>query len=716
MKTTAIFVLTVVVIVGMFALFSTFYTQGPLTILTIPGASPATDTLEVRNVYMGDYICKDTPVLTDYHLKGLNPSYIIGNYKTQAIQQVRNCIPGTFNGGQLIFNTDNRGVTSDFLYYNDYIFDYLLDFTGGLASKITDNELEEIKDKDLNILGSKCTILDAKTTGNQIELRLWCSSGRIDLTDNDYTDNKYQAFGAKINGQNAADVMIKATRTGDILTISTINYRVPAMAATGSEVYVAPGTCVSGYLKYPQSMLNEFDICYKGLGKASTRAGTTAAGNPNFEIKNIGSHGYKLYFINNRGNMVELPLADTTGGLHYGDRNNNLYFTEAPNPGAPNINQGDFFVVNGQDNSLRDAVSCVIKFSSIDTTNNVVQFVDSSTGSRSATYSPATNQGMLNICAGSFLFQVDPANARLAIDNNGDGQINGNTVWVALAGGVRMRPSGMSFDIITNRQLFEDRTTNEVTTFNIIATGNRIDLQVPSPQGNFELQYVGDNWNKGMTDYGILWEYYEKRPGRLRLTIPSRQLAAGVWAGGTLPGKGQAGGTIVFTTAKSKILEPAKERPAAKKSFCGGGSVEAGEECDPPGTFCLYEDPVTKATLKGKCGPDCKCIWPKPKCGNQVKENREQCEVAEHCGTGYECINCKCVKEEKKETKLAEKEQPVQIKPVCGNQILEQGEVCEYGYPCPQGYVCNACKCQEIPKQEPKGFFSKIIDWFKNLF
>jgi len=106
---------------------------------------------------------------------------------------------------------------------------------------------------------------------------------------------------------------------------------------------------------------------------------------------------------------------------------------------------------------------------------------------------------------------------------------------------------------------------------------------------------------------------------------------------------------------------------------CGNGTIDPGEDCDPPGSPCNDGD--------GVCSDDCTCKV--PLCGNGTIDPGEQCDPpGSACADGVTCApDCTC---------------PA---PLCGNGVVDPGEECDPpGSPCPSGVPCSAnCSCGTEP-------------------
>jgi len=75
-------------------------------------------------------------------------------------------------------------------------------------------------------------------------------------------------------------------------------------------------------------------------------------------------------------------------------------------------------------------------------------------------------------------------------------------------------------------------------------------------------------------------------------------------------------------------------------SYCGDGTKDSGEECDPPNSSC------TKSGKNGTCSSTCQCVV-NPYCGDGTKDSGEECDPPNNpCTVGGEngsCTNsCKC--------------------------------------------------------------------------
>ena len=92
-----------------------------------------------------------------------------------------------------VYSKDNEGNVGDFLFASDTdavtsaLFEYELEFTEGLTSKIDDSKLKDIVNSELTILNKKYTIVNAPviTNSNNVELHLVHGAVTAQLKENE---------------------------------------------------------------------------------------------------------------------------------------------------------------------------------------------------------------------------------------------------------------------------------------------------------------------------------------------------------------------------------------------------------------------------------------------------------------------------------------------------------------------------------------------------
>jgi len=125
-----------------------------------------------------------------------------------------------------------------------------------------------------------------------------------------------------------------------------------------------------------------------------------------------------------------------------------------------------------------------------------------------------------------------------------------------------------------------------------------------------------------------------------------------------------------------------------QREYCGDGTVQSVEECEPPNTsycdsYCRRKDDDDDDD------DDDGYSRPRQVCGDGSLQGSERCEYDWHCPEGQICDNCGCKTPTTGHTN-----------PMCGNGKQETGEDCEYNWQCPVGEFCLACSC-EVQSPEP---------------
>src|SRR3989344_9260961 len=573
MKHVPISILAIIAIVGLAAMLSFApFGIGPLAVRFVGPPGQQEGNTYVVPLENGEFLSNEITSLSDRQLSRLQGGRIHARDGATDYSQILTFSEfGLFNGGQLTFGSTEEGKTSDFLVFDDSIFKLQVLFASGLRSEIENNKLPGLEDESFSLMGDQYSILDTRvnTEANSITLKLYGGFGAVEFTDGNYADDQFYP-GAKINGNYIdSNVRIRASETNDEISISSIEYLLNAHPARGGSVEVPQLHCVRNQLKDPEGMLSpDFDICYKGPSTQSM----ASLENEVF-VRPLGDSQYIIVAPNTRGQIYKIPLAQMPGT--YGNRNRDFVFVEAA-AGAPNINMGDYFLVNSR-NDISGS-SNVLRYDQL--ADNTVYFEDLAGSMRAAQFDPANGEGTLLVGEGTYRFAVTGTD--LAIDQTNDGQINGGEAHFILLGGSKLDfGPGFTITHTTPARLFSNPAGDENTQFDVTFNG-QVDLDVPSPQGStFVLKSAGGGIKQGMTRYGTLFTW-KKESGSDSLHIST----------GTTQSSSSSGGVFITLERPKLVKTPA---------VCGDNVVNGKESCDPPGSKCLG----TKLFERGTCAKDC---------------------------------------------------------------------------------------------------------------
>src|SRR3989344_885017 len=284
--------------------------------------------------------------------------------------------------------------------------------------KVNGEVTDELEDGETDIMSDGLEIGIREILPNEAEevaggdlVEFFLGANKISMTDI-YTDSTYSQ-GVEVTEEDIEEgyVQIKGQNIGSgngTFEIFSIKYRLLADARSGaSGIYVPPGHGLREFLDEPEGMLNaNWDIRYEGLMDTGV---TTVI------IDSSGDDSYNLKFTNTAGNDYNVPLADNSNAeaaaFKLGEdadssaRNrlnfvegfvNRTQYTNATWSGGLynlrtrqifNINDDDMFIVAYMDNEWDDtAVTQVLRYESIDTSNRELTFEDLATGTIEVTY------------------------------------------------------------------------------------------------------------------------------------------------------------------------------------------------------------------------------------------------------------------------------------------------------------------------------------------
>lgn len=262
--------------------------------------------------------------------------------------------------------------------------------------------------------------------GGKQQCEFFLGADQIELTDNNFVDDAFDQSGVTANqeGIEDANVKIRATSANSNTTveISEIRYLLKGDGKGGDDPWIPPGKGLRAYLDEPQGMLHsDWDITYKGFqsGEEETVA-----------LKLSGDDQYNIEFTNVAGKSYKVPFLNTEATFKYGDDDDNFWFFEMNLTGSGEgghvagnlggnagvfsssgvngnvsgnttdsfpIKVDDFLLVSDDDVTAADegTFSYVLRYDSIDKSDNKLTFTDLSGGSYEVTYSTANTQAKL---------------------------------------------------------------------------------------------------------------------------------------------------------------------------------------------------------------------------------------------------------------------------------------------------------------------------------
>jgi len=312
---------------------------------------------------------------------------------------------------------------------------------GSVKFRINGEITDELRDGETDVLadGTQIGIRDIMATGKDIQksiVQFYLGAYKVSFEDRNITDSSNQTAGVSVNEETItkSNVQIKgrtivANKTAEV---DYIKYWLFADSVLG-DVYVPPGSGVREQLNTPEGMLTPaWDIVYQGL----TDTGTT-----NVVLDPKGNDEYNLQFTNQEGIFYDVPYLSNrapTKCLKYGDVNDDLWFIEGRNSQTYAITKRDFFVLSNckPTENKNTCFSHVLRYDSVDTTNNKLTFTDLGTGTRDVTFDNTTRLGELivgGIVYNTYVDTRQPYN--LSVDLNGNGVISTtNIAFIGIQG------------------------------------------------------------------------------------------------------------------------------------------------------------------------------------------------------------------------------------------------------------------------------------------
>lgn len=433
---------------------------------------------------------------------------------------------------------------------------------GETGDLLEDGETDKLSD-GTNIGVSE--VLYQDFAGGKQQCEFFLGADELELTDTNFNDDVFDDSGVEANEESIEDAKVKIRATTDssnaTLEISEISYRLESDGKGGDDAWLsATASGLRAHLDEPQGMMHsDWDITYKGLAPVAEE-----------EIKFdlAGDDQYEIKFINKAGKAYSMPFVNTEGAFKFGDDDDSLWFyegnlTSGNNTGAMSLNttaadpfhiaEDDFFVVSDDDVTAADETtySYVLRYDSIDTSENKMTFSDLSSGTYEVTYSTATATDAQNIgglgdevqrgdlIVGGKTYKVllsEGNSTNITVDLNQDGTIEGyNDTGSAIASPIDRvglvsqyglvidlvkiadinapanLPVGTDFNatLLTDSDQFDStQAVDEATNVSIEDAGTELDgdvLTVSNLEAAADMTDLEDaDEERGMTKYGAL--------------------------------------------------------------------------------------------------------------------------------------------------------------------------------------------------------------------
>ncbi len=537
-----------------------YVTSGVVQGLQQPGEP--TNTLVITGIDIGQPIGYKSPSITGNEFACMADRKITTNAGRTTVRYtllLRDPTAGGFNGCYIDFTKNEQDVQGLYMRCpsSEDMLALIIEFDSGLRSKLKDGMLDDLKEKDLPILGSSYTIVraEANTDDKTVSLRLMGPAGTLDMRDQ-YDDTAFSQD-IRANGKNIMEgrVRIIASYDGRELSISRIEYRFTPIAVASGDVYVADHQGTKQHLRTPEGFLGDFDILFRGLQGSLPKTVTPPKKASDLETGNTikfdssGNVKYNMKFTNNRGQYYKFPIVyDTGGGLKWGDETKNFVFSAAP------ILPHDLFAVSNGNN--KRSVTSIAEYTLINTDEGKVYVRDLAGKEFAAPYDPATGAGTMTLGGNKYAFAVALAPPYpLFVDHDGNGAVGG-TANIVTAGGARvMLNPGFTGQLYIDPSLFAEGGGPEIISF---AFTPGISVQVT---GGVQMFYNDvTDMNEGLSGFGIFVQQTTKKDtGRdLTFNLPGAQLGAKAKVAIPVPSVGgQAQGEVLVTCERSEFVKKA---------------------------------------------------------------------------------------------------------------------------------------------------------------
>tara|TARA_Y100000310_G_scaffold167610_2_gene167548 strand:+ start:32803 stop:35082 length:2280 start_codon:yes stop_codon:yes gene_type:complete len=502
------------------------------------------------------------------------------------------------------------------------------------------------------------------SAGDNNFVQFFIGAELLEFEDTNYADDSFNK-GVKLNKEKIADAFVKvsASLVNDVLKISDIKYR----ALVKTNIHLKIGEKLSSYMKDVKPLLGVWDLTFDGLNSvASSQISFIPSGNED---------EYTLSFKNLDSLSMNVPFVSNKGSFKFGDDDQDVVFVEASSQTGYNIDQSDYFVLTSS--NAKTGKTYIMKYDSIDTQEQTLQFEQVGGGSKSVPYTNATSGilGEAELTVGSVTAKInieDASGNKLAIDQNGDGDHAGDEMNLIVEGGGildmgssnSIAGSTHSITLTTPNSKLEESSTDETITIVFDTTlGPKASIQ--SSFSGLTTYRTSGNHVLGLTPYGSFYDLTDTQGNAAVLSIhyPKEQ----VFTSATISlAAGKAGLSTNIKNIKVTTCSNGKQDGDETGVDCGGScgacascfdrqknQDETGVDC---GGSCEKRCEPKKDEKKGECADGCLqslsgkktvCL----KVGDIVKER--YCAVDQSikaqkrngmvCSADYECLTKKCV-------------------------------------------------------------------------
>lgn len=369
------------------------------------------------------------------------------------------------------------------------------------------------------------------TGNNKVEFGL--GAQKLEIKDGNINDDAYSdsvggngVFGSHSNGRDArVKIRGQVVSADQILVLNQIAYRLLANTVSQTDVYVAEGHSLDEYLDEPgASVLN---VDFNGLktqkddgqGNLVNRVYSSLAFN--FAATATGS-SYTLSFTNKEGLAYSNVDFIENAGTSAADRvlEQKLVMTEGTSSTDYSIATGTQFVLSGANDFTH-----VLQYDSIDIVNRKLSFTDLATGAREATYDANTGEASIVVGGISYKVFVDAVTGNLAVDQDGDGKIDGSSVAIVDKYGAKFAVADaqshyVTTNLATSADRIDGKSVDEVVDLEFNMAGSGMDITLPSVPRMYQ-DIPAQAW-KGQSRYGVLCTWNEPT-GRVDIKYPEVQ-------------------------------------------------------------------------------------------------------------------------------------------------------------------------------------------------